>query len=149
MLDQIVFLAAVTILGVFEQAYFSLQVIAARRKYHVQPPSISGPPEFERIFRAQANCSEYFPLFLASLWVAGLFFNQVLAACCGLLYLYARYLYFAGFAESSKGRLGPMYLNAGILWAMAGLSSVGILNFLLLHYLKVNILRGIGQLFGL
>lgn len=35
-------------------AYFSLQVIYARRKYSVSPPTTSGPPAFERIFRAQS-----------------------------------------------------------------------------------------------
>lgn len=34
-------------------AYFSMQVIYARRKYSVTPPITSGPPEFERVFRAQ------------------------------------------------------------------------------------------------
>ncbi|XP_040200912.1 uncharacterized protein LOC120932527 isoform X2 [Rana temporaria] len=54
MLPDIVLLGAVTLLGVLEQAYFSLQVIAARRKYSVSPPSTSGSPEFERVFRAQS-----------------------------------------------------------------------------------------------
>uniref|UniRef100_A0A8C5PX57 Uncharacterized protein n=1 Tax=Leptobrachium leishanense TaxID=445787 RepID=A0A8C5PX57_9ANUR len=57
-------------------AYFALQVIAARRKYKISPPTTSGPPEFERVFRAQINCSEYFPMFLAVLWMAGIFFHQ-------------------------------------------------------------------------
>ncbi|XP_042625623.1 uncharacterized protein LOC109081382 isoform X4 [Cyprinus carpio] len=34
-------------------AYFSLKVIYARRKHSVSPPATTGPPEFERIFRAQ------------------------------------------------------------------------------------------------
>lgn len=38
---------------VFGAAYFSLQVTYARRKYLVSPPSTSGPPEFERVFKAQ------------------------------------------------------------------------------------------------
>ncbi|XP_019361716.1 PREDICTED: leukotriene C4 synthase-like isoform X2 [Gavialis gangeticus] len=103
MLEQIHLLAAVTVLGVLEQAYFSLQVIYARRTYGISPPKVAGPPEFERIFRAQVNCSEYFPIFLAVLWQAGLFFHQGLAAVCGLLYLYARYLYFTGYKESASG----------------------------------------------
>ncbi|XP_041441129.1 leukotriene C4 synthase, gene 2 L homeolog isoform X1 [Xenopus laevis] len=73
---HIVLLGAVTLLGVLEQAYFALQVIAARRKYSVSPPSTSGPPEFDRIFRAQVNCTEYFPMFIAVLWLAGIFFHQ-------------------------------------------------------------------------
>uniref|UniRef100_A0A4W6CQ89 Leukotriene C4 synthase n=1 Tax=Lates calcarifer TaxID=8187 RepID=A0A4W6CQ89_LATCA len=76
MLDEAVGLGAVTVLGVLEQAYFSLQVIYARRKYSVSPPATTGPPEFERVFRAQANCSEYFPIFITVLWTAGVFFSQ-------------------------------------------------------------------------
>ncbi|KAK4814293.1 hypothetical protein QYF61_014807 [Mycteria americana] len=118
MLDQIHLLAAVTVLGVLEQArelttatflsfaaaYFFLQVIYARRVFGISPPKISGPPEFERIFRAQVNSSEYFPIFLALLWQAGLFFHQGLAAALGLLYLYTRYCYFMGYKASSSER---------------------------------------------
>ncbi|XP_051913149.1 leukotriene C4 synthase [Hippocampus zosterae] len=73
---QLVGLAAVTVAAVLEQAYFSLQVISARRKFRVSPPCTSGPPQFERVFRAQVNCSEYFPLFIAILWTSGVFFSQ-------------------------------------------------------------------------
>ncbi|XP_038005783.1 uncharacterized protein LOC119706335 isoform X1 [Motacilla alba alba] len=76
MRDQINLLATVTVLGVLEQAYFAMQVIYARRKYKVSPPETTGHPEFERTFRAQANCSEYFPIFISLLWVAGIFFHQ-------------------------------------------------------------------------
>ncbi|XP_019390742.1 PREDICTED: leukotriene C4 synthase-like [Crocodylus porosus] len=140
MLEQIHLLAAVTVLGVLEQAYFSLQVIYARRTYGISPPKVAGPPEFERIFRAQVNCSEYFPIFLAVLWQAGLFFHQGLAAVCGLLYLYARYLYFTGYKESASGRLTPMYFNAGLIWILSGLSGAGILHSLLSHYVGLNVL---------
>lgn len=34
-------------------AYFSMQVIWARRKYNISPPNTSGHPTFERVFRAQ------------------------------------------------------------------------------------------------
>ncbi|KAJ6667912.1 hypothetical protein lerEdw1_016233 [Lerista edwardsae] len=88
----------------FHPAYFAMQVIYVRRKCKVPPPATSGSPEFERIFRAQANCSEYFPIFLSVLWVAGVFFHQALAAFCGIVYLYARYLYFTGYARSAQER---------------------------------------------
>ncbi|CAN2387409.1 leukotriene-C4 synthase activity [Pristimantis euphronides] len=140
MLHHIALLGAVTLLGVLEQAYFFLQVIAARRKYSVSAPNISGPPEFERVFRAQVNCTEYFPLFLAVLWLSGIFFHQGTAAACGILYLYARYHYFNGYSSSSQGRLAPMYLNAGVLWFMIGLSALGILHVLVSHYLRVDVL---------
>lgn len=81
----------------------------------------------------RVNCSEYFPLFLATLWVAGIFFHEgagrrggVLrgmvpgwrarvftalawpfagaAALCGLFYLFARLRYFQGYARSAQLR---------------------------------------------
>ncbi|KAM9311063.1 leukotriene C4 synthase-like [Gastrophryne carolinensis] len=137
MLKDIVLLGGVTLLGVVEQAYFSMKVIGARRKYKVSPPNTSGPPEFERVFRAQVNCTEYFPMFLAVLWLSGIFFHQGIAAACGLLYLFARYQYFEGYSSSSQARLAPMYLNAGILWVLIGLSTLGILRVLWSEYLEL------------
>ncbi|NWZ97868.1 LTC4S synthase, partial [Nesospiza acunhae] len=141
MLDQIHWLAAVTVLGVLEQAYFFLQVIYARRLFGISPPKISGPPEFERIFRAQVNSSEYFPIFLALLWQAGLFFHQGLAAALGLLYLYARYCYFMGYKASSSERLAPIYFSAGVLWILIAVSALGILHYFLSHYVGLNVLQ--------
>ncbi|XP_009073733.1 PREDICTED: leukotriene C4 synthase-like [Acanthisitta chloris] len=141
MLDQIHLLAAVSVLGVLEQAYFFLQVIYARRAFGISPPKISGPPEFERIFRAQVNSSEYFPIFLVLLWQAGLFFHQGLAAALGLLYLYARYCYFTGYKASALKRLTPMYLGTGVLWILVAVSALGILHFFLSHYVGLNILQ--------
>ncbi|CAJ0968376.1 unnamed protein product [Ranitomeya imitator] len=52
MQDQVALLAFVTIAAVLEQAYFSMQVIWARRKYKISPPNTTGHPTFDRIFRA-------------------------------------------------------------------------------------------------
>ncbi|XP_013031408.3 leukotriene C4 synthase isoform X1 [Anser cygnoides] len=133
MRNEIDLLAAVTVLGVLEQAYFTLQVIYARRKYKISPPETTGHPEFERIFRAQVNCSEYFPIFISLLWVAGIFFHQGVAAACGMLYLYTRFRYFQGYALAAQGRLGPLYASAWLLWLLVGLAVAGLLaHFLLL-----------------
>ncbi|NXY13694.1 LTC4S synthase, partial [Atrichornis clamosus] len=108
-------------------AYFAMQVIYARRKYKISPPETTGHPEFERIFRAQANCSEYFPIFLSLLWVAGIFFHQDVAAACGLLYLYTRLKYFQGYAMAAQGRLAPLHASARLLWLLLGLALAGLL----------------------
>uniref|UniRef100_A0A8C9L4G2 Leukotriene C4 synthase n=1 Tax=Pavo cristatus TaxID=9049 RepID=A0A8C9L4G2_PAVCR len=141
MLEQIHLLAAVTVLGVLEQAYFFLQVIHARRTFGISPPNISGPPEFERIFRAQVNSSEYFPIFVALLWQAGLFFHQGLAAALGLLYLYSRYCYFMGYRASSSDRLAPIYFSASVLWVLVAAATLGLLHFFLSHYVGLNVLQ--------
>ncbi|XP_030641920.1 leukotriene C4 synthase [Chanos chanos] len=149
MLDRLVLVAAVTVLGVLEQAYFSLQVIYARRKYSVSPPNTSGPPEFERIFRAQANCSEYFPIFIITLWVSGLFFNQAAAAFLGLFYLYGRYKYFHGYAESAMGRLEPLYFSAKVQWALIALCGLGVASTMCQLYAGVDISHLLSDILGL
>ncbi|NXH80118.1 LTC4S synthase, partial [Edolisoma coerulescens] len=108
-------------------AYFAMQVIYARRKYKIPPPETTGHPEFERTFRAQANCSEYFPIFISLLWVAGIFSHQGVTAACGLLYLYARLKYFQGYTVAAQGRLAPLYASAWLLWLLVGLALAGLL----------------------
>ncbi|XP_005737821.1 leukotriene C4 synthase [Pundamilia nyererei] len=130
-------------------SYFSLQVIYARRKYSVSPPATTGPPEFERVFRAQANCSEYFPIFITVLWLSGVFFSQGLSSVCGLLYLYGRFNYFRGYSESAQGRLAPLYFCAQILWILIGFSAVGIFLTICRVYLNMDLLQELCSIFGL
>ncbi|XP_068431901.1 leukotriene C4 synthase [Clinocottus analis] len=147
--EQVVVLAAVTVLAVLQQAYFSLQVIYARRKFSVSPPVVTGPPAFERIFRAQANCSEYFPIFIAVLWTSGVFFSQGLSSVCGLLYLYGRFHYFHGYSEAAQQRLAPLYFSARVLWVLIGFSVLGVFLSFCRVYLQVDLLTELGSALGL
>ncbi|KAL6117365.1 ltc4s [Pungitius sinensis] len=142
--DAVVGLAAVTVLGVLQQAYFSLQVIYARRKFSVSPPATSGPPQFDRVFRAQANCSEYFPIFLCVLWTSGVFFSQGVSSVCGLLYLYGRLRYFRGYCQSSQQRLAPLYFSARVLWVLVGSSVLGVFLSFCRVYLELDLLHVFG-----
>ncbi|XP_055574414.1 leukotriene C4 synthase isoform X1 [Falco cherrug] len=81
---------------------------------------------------ARANCSEYFPIFMSLLWVAGIFFHQGVAAACGLMYLYKRFKYFQGYSVAAQGRLGPLYASALLLWLLLGLAVAGLLAHFLL-----------------
>ncbi|XP_030891031.1 leukotriene C4 synthase isoform X1 [Leptonychotes weddellii] len=157
MKDEVALLATVTLLGVLLQAYFSLQVISARRAFRVSPPLTTGPPEFERVYRAQVNCSEYFPLFLATLWVAGIFFHEGTAALCGLVYLFARLRYFQGYARSAQQsrpasplsparRLSPLYASARALWLLVALAALGLLVHFLPGALRAALLGRLGKL---
>uniref|UniRef100_A0A8C3VDN3 Leukotriene C4 synthase n=1 Tax=Catagonus wagneri TaxID=51154 RepID=A0A8C3VDN3_9CETA len=139
MKDEVALLATVTLLGVLLQAYFFLQVISARRAFRVSPPLTTGPPEFERVYRAQVNCSEYFPLLLATLWVAGIYFHEGAAALCGLIYLYARLRYFQGYAHSPLQRLAPLYASACALWLLVVLAALGLLAHFLPAALSAEI----------
>ncbi|XP_041619217.1 leukotriene C4 synthase isoform X1 [Vulpes lagopus] len=125
---------------------YSRKVISARRAFRVSPPLTTGPPEFERVYRAQVNCSEHFPLFLATLWVAGIFFHEGTAALCGLVYLFARLRYFQGYARSAQQRLTPLYASARALWLLVALAALGLLVHFLPRALRAALLGRLGTL---
>ncbi|XP_048477009.1 microsomal glutathione S-transferase 2 isoform X2 [Rhincodon typus] len=104
MAKDYILLAVVSLLSVAQQAYFAKQVGSARKRYKIAPPSVTGSPDFERIFRAQQNSVEFYPVFLVVFWTSGLFFNQEITSILGLVYLFSRHMYFTGYAESMKGR---------------------------------------------
>ncbi|XP_053559664.1 microsomal glutathione S-transferase 2-like isoform X2 [Bombina bombina] len=105
MAGDIILVAAVSLLSACQQAYFAKMVGKSRIKHKITPPAVTGHAEFERTFRAQQNCIEFYPVFLVDLWTAGWLFNQELAAVFGLLYIYGRHKYFWGYVESARGRI--------------------------------------------
>ncbi|KAM4834259.1 microsomal glutathione S-transferase 2 isoform 1-T2 [Thomomys bottae] len=128
MAESAVLLAAVSLLSAFQQGYFAFRVGRIRKKYNIAPPAVTGSPEFERIFRAQQNCVEFYSVFIVTLWVAGLYFNKVYAACLGLVYIYARHKYFWGYAEAAEKRVVGFLLSLGALTVLQVLGAFGIVS---------------------
>uniref|UniRef100_A0A667YR20 Microsomal glutathione S-transferase 2 n=1 Tax=Myripristis murdjan TaxID=586833 RepID=A0A667YR20_9TELE len=77
-------LAAVTLLSALQMGYLARQVGKSRIAHKIMPPIVTGPPEFERTFRAHQNCVEFYPVFMVLLWTSGTFFSEVTAAGAGL-----------------------------------------------------------------
>uniref|UniRef100_H0WTD9 Microsomal glutathione S-transferase 2 n=1 Tax=Otolemur garnettii TaxID=30611 RepID=H0WTD9_OTOGA len=136
-----ILLAAVSILSVCQQSYFALHVGKARSKYKVTPPAVTGSLEFERIFRAQQNCVEFYPIFLITLWMAGWYFNQVFATCLGLVYIYARHLFFWGYSEAAKKSLQKVTKEIILLALLTVVSALGIANNFLDEYLDLKVAK--------
>ncbi|XP_073197278.1 microsomal glutathione S-transferase 2 isoform X3 [Lepidochelys kempii] len=103
MAGDLILLAAVSLLSACQQSHFAWLVGKSRKQHKIMPPEVTGTPEFDRIFRAQQNCVEFYSIFLVALWIAGWFFKQELAALLGLVYMYTHHKYFHGYAESAKG----------------------------------------------
>ncbi|XP_074132841.1 microsomal glutathione S-transferase 2 [Sminthopsis crassicaudata] len=141
MARDIVLLAAVSVLSICQQIFFAWQVGKARMKYKIMPPAINGSPAFERVFRAQQNCLEFHSIFLVAFWMAGWFFNQVLAVLLGLAYIYARHKYFLGYSESAKERLTGFYMSLGVLALLIIQAIMGIANDFLDEYMDFNIFK--------
>ncbi|XP_028271580.1 microsomal glutathione S-transferase 2 [Parambassis ranga] len=134
-----VLLAAVSLLSALQMAYLARRVGWSRTAHKILPPSVSGPPEFERTFRAHQNCVECYPLFLVALWTCGLYFNEVAAVVGGLVYIVARQIYFNGYIKSTKKRLPGFYLTLAVFFTLALLGLSGILRVILHKYFHVHL----------
>ncbi|XP_072519987.1 microsomal glutathione S-transferase 2 [Salminus brasiliensis] len=137
--EQPVLLAAVSLLSALLMGFQARRVGWSRMKHKIMPPAVTGPPEFERTFRAHQNGVEFFPTFQVVLWTCGLFGNEALAALGGLVYIAGREMYFTGYAKSARGRLPGFYLTICALLAMALTAATGIILSLLDKYLNIQI----------
>ncbi|XP_005386742.1 PREDICTED: microsomal glutathione S-transferase 2 isoform X2 [Chinchilla lanigera] len=79
--------------------------------------------------------------------MAGLYFNEVFAACLGLVYLYARQKYFWGYSEAAEKRMSGFQLSLGTLALLIGLSALGIANSFLNEYLDLHIAKKLRRYF--
>ncbi|NVN88480.1 MAG: MAPEG family protein [Rhodopseudomonas sp.] len=116
------FTAIVTLLAVMFYFYTSMQVARARVAYGVKAPAISGNPDFERIFRVQANTLEWMPIFLPSLWLFAIYLSDVFAAGIGLVWILGRVLYMTGYAEAANKRgtgFAIQMVAVALLWGGA------------------------------
>jgi len=96
----------VTLLALLLYFYMGLRVAAARGKHGVTAPAVTGAPEFERAYRVQMNTLEWLPLFLPSMWLFAAYWNQVLAAVLGLVWILGRALYMTSYTKDPAKR-GP------------------------------------------
>ncbi|XP_020509045.1 microsomal glutathione S-transferase 2 [Labrus bergylta] len=132
-------LAEVTLLSALQMGYLARRVGLSRMAHKVLPPAVTGPPEFERTFRAHQNCVEFYPLFLVTLWTCGMFFNEATAAAAGLVYMIGRQIYFNGYVNSSKKRLPGFFLSLAVLGTLSLLAFLGIMRGILHKYFHIHL----------
>ena len=94
----------VTMLALFEFLGFAMAVAGARERYGVKAPATTGNDQFERYFRVQQNTLEQLLLFLPSLWIAATYWNPLLVAAVGAVFLIGRLLYFRGYVHEPRQR---------------------------------------------
>jgi glutathione S-transferase len=83
----------VTALAVLQFIVFGFRVGAARGRYGVKAPAITGNDIFERHFRVQQNTLEQLIAFLPGIYLFSRYFNPLVAAALGVVYLVGRELY--------------------------------------------------------
>ena len=99
--------AIVTLLALMLYVALGLNVARARAKTGIQAPQMTGDPMLERAVRVQANTLEWLPIFLPSLWLFALYWNDVWAAGLGAVWILGRVVYATGYmADPKKRELG-------------------------------------------
>ncbi len=110
----------VTALAVLQFIVFAFKVGAARGRYGVAAPAISGNAIFERHFRVQQNTLEQLLAFLPGLYLFSRYWNPLIAAGLGCVYLFGRELYAVTYVKDPAKRgagFGLSFLPVVILVA--------------------------------
>ena len=110
--------AIVTIVALLLYFYMSLQVGRARGKSGIAAPCMTGDPLLERAVRVHINTLEWLPLFLGGLWLFAIYWNELVAAGLGVVWIVGRLIYSAGYmADPGKRSTGFLiqFAAAGIL----------------------------------
>jgi glutathione S-transferase len=115
--------ALVTCLAILMYFLFSFQVGKARATFGVKAPTISGNPDFERVFRVHMNTLEWMPIFLPALWLFAIYVSDAIAAALGVVWIIGRVLYMNGYAKAADKR-GPGFVVQGAAAAILWLGAV-------------------------
>ena len=124
------YVAIVTVVALLQFFWFGWQVGAARSKYNIPAPAISGNEVFERVFRVQMNTLEQLVVFLPALWIFASYVSALWAAVLGAVFIIGRAVYSMTYVRDPKSRsigfaltaLPNLALLIGILiWAVRAL----------------------------
>ena len=118
--------AVVTLLALLVYFWMSTQVSHARGKSGIQPPAMTGDPLLERAVRVQLNTLEWLPIFLVSLWIFAIYWNELVAAGLGVVWIVGRVIYSVGYmagpAKRGTGFMIQLIASAALL--LGGLGKI-------------------------
>ncbi len=101
------YVAIVTLLALLTYFWMGLQVGRARSKCGISAPAMTGDPVLERTIRAHYNTLEWLPLFLVPLWLFAIYWNELIAAGVGVVWIVGRIVYQLGYvADPGKREAG-------------------------------------------
>jgi glutathione S-transferase len=116
--------AVVSLLALLVYFWMGLQVGRARGKSGIDAPAMTGDPLLERAVRVQTNTLEWLPIFLVSLWLFAIYWNELVAAGLGVVWIVGRLIYSAGYmadpAKRSTGFLIQILVCAILLFGALG-----------------------------
>jgi hypothetical protein len=94
----------VTALALLQFMVFGVKVAKARGRYGIAAPAVAGNENFERYFRVQQNTLEQLIGFLPGLYLFSHYYNPLVAAALGVIYLIGREIYAMTYVKDPKKR---------------------------------------------
>ncbi len=104
--------AIVTLVSLLVYVWMILRIPGARRKAGIDAPAMTGDPALERHLRVQANTVEWLVIYLPSLWLFAVYWNDLVAAALGVLWILGRIVYALGYAADPKKREAGFIIQA-------------------------------------
>jgi uncharacterized MAPEG superfamily protein len=103
----------------------------ARRKTKIAAPAMTGDPLLERNIRVHMNTLEWFPVFLASMWLFALYWDDRIAAALGAVWVIARIIYMVSYVKDPSTRTFGFTVQALTTLALLGGAVWGAVSALL------------------
>jgi len=104
--------ALVSLLALLVYFWMGLQTGGARRKSGISAPAMTGDPLLERTIRAHYNTLEWLPMFLVSLWLFAIYWNELVAAALGVVWIVGRLMYATGYMAAAEKREAGFIVQA-------------------------------------
>lgn len=108
----------VLMLALLEYVVIGMLVAAARGKYGVKAPAVTGHEMFERRFRVQQNTLELLVIFVPAIWLFGQYVSTTWAAILGVVYVLGRIVYFRAYVADPAARSAGFGLSMLPILAM-------------------------------
>jgi glutathione S-transferase len=113
--------AVVSILALLVYFWMGIQVAGSRRKSGIDAPTMTGHPILERAVRVQMNTLEWLPIFLTALWLFAIYWNEMIAAALGVVWIIGRVIYSTGYmSDPAKRSTGFMIQSLSVAVLLFG-----------------------------
>jgi uncharacterized membrane protein YecN with MAPEG domain len=107
-----------------------INVGRVRHKTGVMAPAMTGDPTLERAIRVHYNTLEWMPVFLVSLWLFAIYWNDRAAAVLGVIWILGRLIYAQGYMVAPNRR-APGFLIQALATLVLLFGAAGRLIYLL------------------
>jgi len=111
-MQSYLYTSLVTLIASLACFWMATQVARTHTRTGILAPTMTGHPDLDRAVRGHANTVEWMPIFLPSLWLFAIYWNDKVAALAGAVWIVGRIVYFLGYRADPKKRFPGFFIQA-------------------------------------